>query len=267
MNKYCIALLGAAILLASFNFTYAQNSAGEERDIEAWDKGTDIYTCMKNLKSEDDRIFEDANECLYYLIPRHSAALLKELDNKEPVVRSRLAMLFGKRRMKEAMPAIIKLLDDKDISVRKSAVYALSDMKDVGAIPALMKLIHENDWLMQNRSISTLLELQDSVSKEDLNSVKKVLVGNLKHPKEIMRESAVTNLEAIRDPSLIPIIEELSRNDTYFYMEDTLVNGKQVQRKIFPVREAAVKTIEKLKKYSEERKKQVNDPPASTTAQ
>lgn len=252
-----IAFTSLLLLAALPALVNAQDSTSEEKDIDDWDKATDIYKCMENLKSQKERVYEEGNECLYYLLPRHSSALLTELNNKDPLIRGRLAVLFGKRQMKEGTPAIIQLLADKDISVRKHAAYALRDMKDVRSIPALMKLINEDDYSLWSDSVGTILDLQDNVSKENLTEVRKVLIKNLENPRELMRESAIRHLEEMKDPDVIPLLEDLSQNDTGFYIKDTLVNGQKIKKKIFPVRETALKAIKVLKGYLNNKENQI----------
>lgn len=243
-----LILLCLVIYTASFTLAHAQDTSSEETDIDAWDKATDIYKCMENLKSEKEQVYEEANECLYYLLPRHTASLLKELgNNKEPIVRSQLAMLFAKRRIKEATPVIINLLDDKNRSVRKHAASALRGMKDVRSIPALMKLINEDDASIWSDSIGGILDLQNNVSKENIDELKKVLIKNLKHPKELRRRYAVMHLGNMKDPGMIPVLEDLLQNDTGFYLIDSVVKGKRIKLKTYPVREAARKAVDVLK--------------------
>jgi len=237
--RACLKLLVVILLLSGSDvLLFAQDNS---------DVKIDIRECLNNLKSQDDHIYEGANDCLYNALPDNTDILLRELGNKDPLVRGRLAILFGKRRIKRATPAIIKLLDDKEVSVRKDAVYALSDMRDSRAIPSFLRLIKDGNYWMQTISLEAIVGSRESVSSKDFDEVKRILVANLKNPQKKFRQSAIACLEEIGDSSSIPLFEELARNDTYYYLEAQIENGKKVEKKRFPIRERAVKAIEKLK--------------------
>lgn len=208
----------------------------------------DINECISNLKSHEDLKFESANQCLYDAIPENTPVLLKEmLENQEPIVRGRLAMLFAKRQVKEAIPGIIKLVDDKEMPAKKWAVYALNDLSDARAVPVLMKTIHESDYWLQTYSISAILKMRGFVSKKEIAETKEVLVLNLRNPKEIVRESAVRHLGKMEDASVIPLIESLMHNDTYFYISNQIINGRKTEVKVFPVRDTAMKAVKQIR--------------------
>lgn len=212
------------------------------------DEKMDIKVCVAELKSQSDLVFERANQCLYDAIPDNTIILIKAMDeNTEPVVRGRLALLFAKRQIKDAVPTIIKLASDKDIVVRRYAVSALHDMTDVRAISTLMNTMREDDFAMQADSVGAILKMRDIVTKKDLAEVKDLLVLRLKHPKKIMRENAVRNLGELGDPKVIPLIENLLQTDTFYYIATQKINGKTIEKKVFPVREAAEKSIKRIK--------------------
>ena len=137
-------------------------------------------------------------------------------------------------------PAILPLIErlhDKIAGYRSSAAYALGE------------LIKEN---------KLSLEVRDTIKKELINELKR---DRNRHPdrsikwygirsleKAQIREAIVRALRYIAeagDEDVIPIIEEIAKNDPYYIKKKDRKTGKM--RSIYPVRREAEKALKKIK--------------------
>jgi HEAT repeat protein len=93
------------------------------------------------LAAEEDQ--ERYAEVLAALPDAELVALVPRLLDPSPVVRLRLAAVFGRRARREAIPLLLTLLEDDTGHVRAAAAGALGRIGDPAAVSPLAGLLHD----------------------------------------------------------------------------------------------------------------------------
>jgi len=84
------------------------------------------------------------------------------------------------------------------------------------------------------------------------NKIKGLLIQFVKDNDRYVRSASVQALGASRDKDVIPIIDDVAKNDPYFYEKKDESTGKT--EKVYPVRMKAKEVLENLKKTESEKK-------------
>jgi HEAT repeat protein len=79
----------------------------------------------------------------------------------EPAVREEAAVILGKRRIQDGVPALVEALSDKQWEVSVSAAVSLGRIRDPRALPALVQLLGDKDWRRRGGAVVGLGWIRD----------------------------------------------------------------------------------------------------------
>ncbi|MEW6068839.1 MAG: HEAT repeat domain-containing protein [Nitrospirota bacterium] len=164
-----------------------------------------IEPVKKLLADSYEDVQEFAVEALYNLRDGLSTTeLLGMLDNPNPAIRKNAALLLGKIRAKEAVPALGFALKDGNISVRKAVVIAFSNIKTEESIKFLILAL--TDEKPDIRVMSAL-----SLGRIGGNGVFEALSILLADSDDSVRGAAARSIGMLKDKRAIkPLIGLLS---------------------------------------------------------
>src|SRR5690349_18351885 len=76
-------------------------------------------------------------------IPTAAPLLIKTLDSAHPVIRGRIADVFGINKDRSAVPALLEALKGEYFTVRSRAALALGKIADTRAIQPVLRLLKD----------------------------------------------------------------------------------------------------------------------------
>jgi len=141
-------------------------------------------------------------------------ALIAELKDIKPGVRTRAAEELGKRKDRRAVQPLIEVLrSDPRSYVRDSAAEALGQIGDPAAVDALLDALAEYEyWPLREASAEALGIIGDSRAVNGLIQ----LLGD---PVKYVRDEAARALGRLKDPSAVPalivVLEDSSEQVRY----------------------------------------------------
>ena len=154
---------------------------------------------------------QDLNLLPYYqqILARISSAtvpLMKAFVTAPPIVRARVADIFGISKDRSAIPALLDALKDEYFTVRSQAVLALGNIGDAQVIPFLLPLLKDKDEEVRSAACVAIAKFHDPTTFDEIANVL------LDDPRIEVRQSAAVALGETKHPAAIPFLMEALRD-------------------------------------------------------
>lgn len=148
-------------------------------------------------------------------------ALLKALEDENPLVRERSASALGALKASEGVPGLITALKDEALFVRGAAARALGALKASEATPSLREVLEDNDkWVRETAAIA-LRALGQEEAVPALISVPRpseavpALLTALKNQHGQVRAHAAEKLGDLRASEAVPALIDALRDEEW----------------------------------------------------
>lgn len=166
---------------------------------------------------------KDPNLLIYYQqilarIPSATPLLIKTLKTAHPVIRGRVAEIFGINRDRSAVPALLEALQGEYFTVRSRAALALGKTGDQNAIQPLLHLLKDPEDEVRIAACLALGYFKDPSTFDDITNVL------LDDPKIEVRQAAARALGNTQHPAALPYLME-ALHDPYWWYEREYAAG------------------------------------------
>jgi HEAT repeat protein len=160
---------------------------------------------------------QDLGLALFYqqILSRISSAtpaLTNALATAHPLVRGRVAEIFGMNKERLSIPALLDAVKGEYFSVRSRAALALGNMGDGQTIPDLLLLLKDREPEVRSAACVALGKFADPSTFDEITNVL------LDDPMIEVRQSALHALGDTRDPAAIPYLLE-ALHDSFWWFE------------------------------------------------
>jgi len=144
-------------------------------------------------------------------IPSATPALMKILATAHPIVRGRVAEIFGISKDTSAIPALLDALKGEYFTVRSRAALALGNIGDVRAIPALLPLLKDAEAEVRSAACVAIARFCDPTTFDDITTIL------LDDPIIEVRQSAARALGETKHPAALPFLMEALRDSSWWF--------------------------------------------------
>jgi len=144
-------------------------------------------------------------------IPSATPALMKILATAHPIVRGRVAEIFGISKDTSAIPALLDALKGEYFTVRSRAALALGNIGDARAIPALLPLLKDAEAEVRSAACVAIARFCDPTTFDDITTVL------LDDPIIEVRQSAARALGETKHPAALPFLMEALRDSSWWF--------------------------------------------------
>ena len=145
-------------------------------------------------------------------IPAAAPLLIKTLGSAHPVIRGRIADVFGINKDRAAVPALLEALKGEYFTVRSRAALALGKIGDTRAIQPLLQLLKDPEDEVRIAACLGLGSFKDPSTFDDITNVL------LDDPKIEVRQAAAKALGNTGHPAALPYLME-ALHDSYWWFE------------------------------------------------
>jgi HEAT repeat protein len=159
---------------------------------------------------------QDPSLILYYqhILARISSATLplaKALATAHPIIRARVAEIFGISKDKSAIPALLDALRGEYFTVRSRAMLALGNIGDASVIPFLLPLLKDAEGEVRSAACIAIAKFCDPSTFDDITNVL------LDDPMIEVRQSAARALGETKHPAALPFLMEALRDSSWWF--------------------------------------------------
>jgi len=144
-------------------------------------------------------------------IPSATPALMKILATAHPIVRGRVAEIFGISKDTSAIPALLDALKGEYFTVRSRAALALGNIGDARAIPALLPLLKDAEAEVRSAACVAIARFCDPTTFDDITTIL------LDDPIIEVRQSAARALGETKHPAALPFLMEALRDSSWWF--------------------------------------------------
>jgi HEAT repeat protein len=144
-------------------------------------------------------------------IPSATPALIKTLATAHPIVRGRVAEVFGISRDKSAISALLDALKGEYFTVRSRAALALGNIGDVRGIPFLLPLLKDKEDEVRSAACAAVARFCDPSTFDDITTVL------LDDPIIEVRQSAARALGGTKHAAALPYLMEALRDSSWWF--------------------------------------------------
>ena len=176
--------------------------------------GVDAVPPLINALQTQDLNLLPVYQHLLARIPSASPQLIKSLATAHPLVRARVAEIFGISRDKSAIPALLDAAKGEFFTVRSRAALALSQIGDATVIPALFPLLKDKEDEVRIAACTAIGSFRDPSTFDELTNVL------LDDSKIEVRQAAAKTLGETRHPAAIPFLMEALRDSYWWYEKE-----------------------------------------------
>ena len=145
-------------------------------------------------------------------IPSATPALIKTLKTAHPIVRGRVAEIFGINKDRNAVPSLLEALQGEYFTVRSRAALALGKIGDSKAIQPLLYALKDTEDEVRIAGCLALGSFKDPSTFDDITNVL------LDDPKIEVRQAAARALGNTQHPAALPYLME-ALHDSYWWYE------------------------------------------------
>ena len=145
-------------------------------------------------------------------IPSASPELTKALRAAHPIIRGRVAEVFGLSKDKHAIPVLLEALHGEFFTVRARAASALANIGDRLVISEILPMLKDRENEVRIAACATLGSFNDPSTFDELANVA------LDDPMIEVRQAAVKALGDSKSPAAIPFLMEALR-DSFWWFE------------------------------------------------
>jgi HEAT repeat protein len=159
---------------------------------------------------------QDPSLILYYqhILARISSATLplaKALATAHPIIRARVAEIFGISKDKSAIPALLDALRGEYFTVRSRAMLALGNIGDASVIPFLLPLLKDVEGEVRSAACIAIAKFCDPSTFDDITNVL------LDDPMIEVRQSAARALGETKHPAALPLLMEALSDSSWWF--------------------------------------------------
>jgi len=145
-------------------------------------------------------------------IPSATPLLIKTLKTAHPVIRGRVAEVFGMNKDRNAAPALLEALEGEYFTVRSRAALALGKMGEPKAIRLILSALKDPEDEVRIAACLGLGYFKDPSTFDDITNVL------LDDPKIEVRQAAARALGNTGHPAALPYLME-ALHDSYWWYE------------------------------------------------
>jgi HEAT repeat protein len=150
-----------------------------------------------------------------HILARISSAtptLVKTLTTApHPIVRGRVAEVFGFSKDRSAIPVLLDALKDKHFDVRSRAALALGNIGDARVVSFLLPLLKDDEDEVRSAACVAIAKFRDPATFDDITNVL------LDDPMIEVRQSAAIALGDTRHPAAAPFLMEALRDSSWWF--------------------------------------------------
>lgn len=150
-------------------------------------------------------------------IPSAKPELTIALSTARPLIRERIAEIFGMIRDGSLIPELLQALHDGDPAVRAKVVTALSNFRDANLVPVLLSCLKDSADEVRIAACNGIGKLRDPSTFDELANVL------LDDPKIEVRQAAAKVLGESRHPDALPFLMEALRDSFWWYEREQKV--------------------------------------------
>ena len=150
-------------------------------------------------------------------IPSSSPELTKALKSAHPLIRGRVAEIFGINKDKNAVPLLLETLRGEFYTVRSRAAIALGNIGDARVLPDLLPLLKDKEDEVRIAACIAIGKFNDPSTFDELANV------TLDDTKIEVRQAAVKALGGSKHPAAIPFLMEALRDSFWWFEREAAV--------------------------------------------
>jgi HEAT repeat protein len=174
--------------------------------------GTDAVTpLLEVLQTKDVNLLPYYQQILAR-IPAATPSLTKTLKTAHPIIRGRVAEIFGINKDRNAVPALLEALQGEYFTVRSRAALALGKIGEPKAIQPLLYALKDTEDEVRIAACLALGSFKDPSTFDDITNVL------LDDPKIEVRQAAARALGNTQHPAAVPYLME-ALHDSYWWYE------------------------------------------------
>ena len=176
-----------------------------------------VPSLIEALQTKDPNLLS-LYEQLLARIPSATPLLKKTLRTAHPIIRGRVAEVFGINRDRNAVPALLEVLEGEYFTVRSRAALALGRIGDTRATQPLSGLLKDPEDEVRIAACLALGFFKDPSTFDDITNVL------LDDPKIEVRQAAAKALGSTEHPAALPYLME-ALHDPYWWYEREYAAG------------------------------------------
>jgi HEAT repeat protein len=162
------------------------------------------------LQTQDPKLILTYQHILARISPA-TPTLIKTLATANPIIRARVAEIFGISKDKSAIPALLDTLKDEYFTVRSCAVLALENIGDARVIPLLLPVLKDKDGEVRSAACVAIAKFCDPSTFDDITNLL------LDDPMIEVRQSAAIALGETKHPAAIQFLMEALRDSSWWF--------------------------------------------------
>lgn len=143
--------------------------------------------------------------------PSAKPELIKAISTAQPIIRARVAGIFGMTKDVSVVPVLLEALGDEYFQVRSQAALALSNIGDEKVIPALISLLKDREDEVRMAACVAIGKFRDPSTFDEIANV---LLDDLKID---VRRTAARVLGETKHPVALPFLMEALRDSFWWY--------------------------------------------------
>jgi HEAT repeat protein len=172
-----------------------------------------VPSLIDALQSQDPNLILYCQHVLAR-IPSATPALVKALATTHPLVRRRVAEVFGISKDKSAIPALLDALKGEYFTVRSRAALALSNIGDAKVITFLLPLLKDSEGEVRSAACVAIASFNDPTTFDEITAVL------LDDPLIEVRQSAARALGETKHPAALPFLMEALRDSSWWFEQE-----------------------------------------------
>jgi len=147
-------------------------------------------------------------------IPAATPALTKALATAHPLVRGRVAEIFGITKDKSTVPALLDAVRGEYFTVRARAALALANIGDPKVVNFLLPLLKDKEDEVRSAACVAIAKFNDPTTFDDITTVL------LDDPLIEVRQSAARSLGGTKHPAALPFLMEALRDSSWWFEQE-----------------------------------------------
>jgi HEAT repeat protein len=169
-----------------------------------------VPSLIEALQTKDENLLPYYQRILAQ-IPLATPALIKTLREAHPLVRGRVAEIFGISKDRAAAPILLDALQGEYYTVRSRAALALGEIGDRKAIRPLLIALKDKEDEVRSAACLALGSFKDSSTFDEITNVL------LDDPKIEVRQAAARALDNTQSPAALPYLMEALHDSFWWY--------------------------------------------------
>jgi HEAT repeat protein len=147
-------------------------------------------------------------------IPTATPALTKALATAHPLVRGRVAEIFGITKDKSTVPALLDAVRGEYFTVRARAALALANIGDAKVVNYLLPLLKDREGEVRSAACVAIAKFNDPTTFDEITAVL------LDDPLIEVRQSAARSLGGTKHPAALPFLMEALRDSSWWFEQE-----------------------------------------------